>query len=123
MFIKLLIAIVTINTVASQMCLKRAIEVIGSPADLQALPTFMLRAASSPWVYASLSLQVVGYVLWILVLTREKVGVAFAISGSMFYMLIAFVAWVLYDESLSAQQWAGVLLITAGVLLVTLKPS
>lgn len=120
MLIKLLIAVIAINTVASQLLLKRAIADIGSPSGLATLPKFIENAALSSWVYASLSLQVIGYILWMIVVSHEKLGVATATLGSGFYILMAFSAWIFFGETLTAVQWLGIGLITAGVICVSL---
>jgi Integral membrane protein DUF6. len=56
------------------------------------------------------------------VLTREKLAVAFAINSAIVYMLTGFAAWFFYGERLSLQQWAGLSLLTFGVLLMAYKP-
>jgi drug/metabolite transporter (DMT)-like permease len=66
-------------------------------------------------VYASLVLQVLGYATWMIVISKEKLGVAVAIMGSFFYVAIALIGWLAFDESLTRLQWAGVLLITVGI--------
>ena len=120
MLIKVLIIALTINAVASQLLLKRAIIDIGSPAALAALPQFIENAAQSPWVYASLVLQVLGYALWMIVISHEKLGVATATLGAGFYVLMAFSAWAIYGEALSPLQWTGIGFITVGVVCVSL---
>lgn len=120
MLLKLLILALTVNAVASQLLLKRAIADIGSPSGLAALPQFIENAAHSPWVYASLILQVLGYALWMVVISHEKLGVATATLGAGFYVLMAFSAWVFYGEALSTIQWTGIGLITIGVVCVSL---
>jgi len=77
---------------------------------------FVVHAALTPWVWAALVLQVLGYVVWFFVITQEKLGVAFAISGSGFYLIMAVFSWILFDEHLSAVQWGGIVLISLGVL-------
>lgn len=118
MIAKLLIVIVTINTVASQLMLKRAVGHIGAPASIADMGRFFGAAVISPWVYASLVLQVLGYAIWMIVIAQEKLGVAVAISGSAFYVLTAVLAWGLYGERLTGVQWAGIGLITLGVSLM-----
>jgi drug/metabolite transporter (DMT)-like permease len=117
---KLLILIVTLNTVVSQLFLKRAINGIGPPSQFDGVGRFILAAALSPWVYASLVLQVLGYVLWMFVLAREKLGVATASLGAGFYILMALSGWLVYGETLAPVQWLGILLITAGVVCVSM---
>ena len=117
---KFLFILVTVNTVISHLFLKRAIIDIGSPASLDALPKFIVAAAGSPWVYGSLVLQVLGYVVWMIVISHEKLGVATASVGASYYILTSFAAWAIYGETLSPMQWAGICLITAGVVCVSL---
>jgi len=117
---KMLIVLVTVNTVISHMLLKRAILDIGSPGTLHALPQFIFAAALSPWVWASLVLQVLGYVGWMVVISHEKLGVATASVGASYYILTAAAAWMVYGEILSGTQWIGIFLITAGVVFVSL---
>lgn len=120
MAFKFLFILVTVNTVISHLFLKRAIIDIGSPASLDAVPKFIVAAAGSPWVYGSLVLQVLGYVVWMIVISHEKLGVATASVGASYYILTSFAAWAIYGETLSPMQWAGICLITAGVVCVSL---
>jgi drug/metabolite transporter (DMT)-like permease len=118
--LRLLFVGVTVNAVVAQLLLRRALHGLGSPESLSALPRFVVNAALSPWIYGSVALQVLGYVLWMLVVSREKLGVAAASIGAGFYILMALSAWLIYGESLSALQWAGVILVTGGVICISL---
>ena len=64
MSLRLLFVAFTVNAVIAQLLLRRATNALGgAPAGLSALPGFIGQAALSPWIYASLVLQVLGYVL------------------------------------------------------------
>lgn len=115
MLAKLLILVVTLNSAASQLLLKRAVGEIGAPASFSAWPGFFAAAAVSPAVWASLVLQIIGYAIWMIVISQEKLGVAVAMLGSGFYLLMAVLAWAVFGEELTRLQWAGIVLITAGV--------
>jgi drug/metabolite transporter (DMT)-like permease len=117
---KFLIVAVTVNAVLGQLLLRRALAALGGRAALDALPKFVLDAIASPWMYASLAIQGLGYFLWIVLISREKLGVASASVGAGFYILMPLCAWVVYGETLSALQWFGVSLITVGVTCVSL---
>ena len=123
MLTKFLILVVVCNSAASQLLLKRAVNDIGAPATYPGLLQFFVAAAASPPVWISLVLQVLGYALWIVVLTQEKVGVAVAMLGSGFYLLMAVLAWVFFDERLGPVQWAGIVLITVGVACLLPRPA
>jgi drug/metabolite transporter (DMT)-like permease len=122
MLIKLLIIVVTVNTVVSQLLLKRAMSSIGSVGSFNEFPKFLLSAAMSPWVYGSLALQISGYILWMIIISKEKLGIAVALSGSGFYLLITLLAWLLFDERLATLQWVGIGFITLGVLCISARP-
>jgi drug/metabolite transporter (DMT)-like permease len=116
---KLLLVTFTVNAVISQLILRRATRLLPVPPDMAGLPRFIASAAVTPWIYAALVLQVIGYVLWMLVVQREKLGVATASVGAGFYGLMALSAWVFYGEALSALQWTGILLVTLGVIFIS----
>ena len=120
---KVLIAAVTINAVAGQLLLKRALNSIGGRVDFANLPQFALSAAKSPWIYASLAVQGLGYFMWMILIARVKIGIATSSVAAGFYILMAFSAWAIYGESLSSWQWIGIILITAGVTCISLKPA
>lgn len=117
---RLLFAVVALNAVIGQLLLRRATNDIGTPAGLLDLPRFISVAVLSPWMYASLAVQVFGYVLWMVIVSREKLGVATAGVGASFYILMALSAWVVYGETLSVMQWTGIVLVTVGVVCIGL---
>jgi drug/metabolite transporter (DMT)-like permease len=116
---KLLILAKTANAVAGQLLLKRALLSFGGRAALSTMPKFFLDAAASPWIYASIAVQGFGYFLWMILISREKLGVATASVGAGFYILMPLCAWTLYGESLSYLQWFGITLLTAGIICVS----
>jgi drug/metabolite transporter (DMT)-like permease len=118
--LRILFVLFTINAVISQLLLRRAAHQLGAPAGLSGLPRFIGSAALSPWIHASIALQVIGYVMWILIVSRAKLGVATAGVGAGFYVLMALSAWLVYGETLSTVQWIGILLVTIGVACIGL---
>jgi drug/metabolite transporter (DMT)-like permease len=120
MLVKLLLVLVSINTIASQLLLKKGVTQLGGINSLSGLPKFMVLAMTSPWIVLSVCLQIVGYLMWFLVVTREKLGIAVAFSGASFYILMALSAWYFYDETLTILQCVGIGLIILGVVCVTL---
>jgi drug/metabolite transporter (DMT)-like permease len=110
----------TVNSVISQLVLRRGLEDLVSPASINNLPRFIGSAALSPWIYASITLQILSYVMWMIIVSREKLGVAAATVGGGFYTLMALSAWLVYGETLSSVQWAGIALVTLGVVCISL---
>jgi drug/metabolite transporter (DMT)-like permease len=120
MSLRFLLVAFTVNTVISQLVLRRALNALGTPANLSGLPGFIGNAALSPWIYTSVTLQILSYVLWMLIVSREKLGVATASAGAGFYILMALSAWLIYGETLSPVQWTGIVLVTLGVVCISL---
>ena len=119
----ILIIAVTACMVASQLLLKRAIGELGAPTTLAHVVPFFLGAMVSLSMLLAIVLQVTGFGLWLIVLAREKLGVAVAVSGSAFYVLTAVLAWVIYDEQLTLWQGIGIGFITVGVAMMLLSTS
>lgn len=117
--VALLILIVTLCTIGSQLLLKRAVGDLGSVLRDSGVGGFLLAAATSPSVIGALAIQGAGYVVWMFVLLRSQLSVAFAISGSFFYLLMAAASWLFFGERLSGMQWGGLVLISIGVVMVT----
>jgi drug/metabolite transporter (DMT)-like permease len=116
---KWLIVAISFNAVAGQLLLKRALGALGGREALSSMSKFLLDALASPWIYASLAVQGLGYFLWMILISREKLGIATASVGAGFYILMPLCAWTFYGESLSYLQWFGIALITAGVIFVS----
>lgn len=118
MSVYLLVLVTTLCTIGGQLILKKAMVGL-RPLLAQGPIDFLWGAAFSPLVYAALALQVLGYVAWMFVISKEKLSVAFALSGSTFYLLMAAASWFFYGERLAPMQWVGLLLISTGVVMVT----
>jgi len=117
---KFLFIAFTVNSVISQLVLRRGLQDLVGPASVASLPRFIGNAAFSPWIYASVTLQILSYVMWMLIVSREKLGVASATVGAGFYTLMALSAWLIYGETLTLMQWAGIALVTLGVVCISL---
>lgn len=121
----LMIVFVTCSTLGSQLLVKRAVTQIAMRDPVPTGIQWLIAACLSPGVIAAVAIQGIGFIVWVVVVSRVKLGLAFAISGSFFYILIAAASWLLYGERLAPLQWLGLVLVSSGVLLMTLtgKPA
>ncbi|MBU7008107.1 EamA family transporter [Phosphitispora fastidiosa] len=78
----------------------------------------MLRVALSPFILAGLALYVVATVVWFVVLSRAELSYAYPMQ-SMAYIIGVVAAWLLFKETIPTIRWIGVLVIIAGVVLVS----
>lgn len=121
----LMIVFVTCSTLGSQLLVKRAVSQIALRDPAPTGLNWLLAACFSHEVIAAVLIQGIGFIVWVVVVSRVKLGLAFAISGSFFYLLIAAASWFFYGERLGPLQWLGLALVSSGVLLMTLpgKPA
>ena len=119
----LMILFVTCSTLGSQLLIKRAVTQIATRTPIPSGLDWLVAALLSPTVLAAIAVQGLGFIVWVVVVSRVKLGVAFAISGGTFYLLLAALTWLLYGERLTLGQWAGLALISSGVLMVSLMGS
>jgi multidrug transporter EmrE-like cation transporter len=116
----LMIVFVTCSTLGSQLLVKRAVTGIAARTPVPQGVDWLLAAVLSPTVWLAVAIQGVGFVVWMVVVSRVKLGIAFATSGAFFYVLLAALSWYLYGERLAPLQWAGIVLISAGVLMMSM---
>lgn len=104
---------------AAQLLLKEGMRRIGffEFAWSNALP-IGLQVAANPFVVAGIFLYVVSVGVWILVLSRVEVSFAYPML-SVGYIVNALAAYYLFQENLSPTRIAGILIIIAGVYLIT----
>lgn len=120
MHVIFLIFVVSACTIGSQLILKNGINHISPVFRNEGIFPFLWAAATSPWVIGALCIQVLSYVVWFFVLTQERLSVAFAISGSFFYLLMAMASWFVFNERLNLWQWLGLFMISGGVMILNL---
>lgn len=115
----LMILFVTASTLGSQLLVKSAVVSLAARTPpLRGWP-WLLAAITSPAVIAAVLVQAVGFVVWVVVVSRVKLGVAFAVSGAFFYLLMALSGWLLFEERLTPVQWFGIVLLSVGVFLIS----
>jgi drug/metabolite transporter (DMT)-like permease len=109
-------ALVSLLLAAGQVFLKGAL----SEASGGGFGT-LLRATLLTWKgWAAISCTGAGALFWLIVLSKADLSLAYPLL-SLSYLFALVLAAVLLRESVSLPQWAGVLLICAGVALVNLK--
>ena len=74
------IVIVTLNTPLSQACLKQAVSGVRLPAGPSSAGALTSLVAGSPSIRLAAVPRVVGFGLWMVIVPREKLAVAVAVS-------------------------------------------
>jgi len=113
-----LLAGVALNA-GAQLGLKAATRSTGHiDGTPHALWTAVFQLAGSAAFWAALLAYGLSLGVWVVGLSRTPVSQAYPLL-SLGYILTALLAWMLLGETISAQRWAGIAVIIAGVWLVT----
>jgi undecaprenyl phosphate-alpha-L-ara4N flippase subunit ArnE len=71
----------------------------------------------SPWLWLALASLGSGLLVWLLVLQRLEVGIAYPML-SLNFVLVTLVARFVFHETIDRQHWLGVALVIGGVVLL-----
>jgi len=71
----------------------------------------------SPWLWLAFAALALGLLVWLLVLQRLEVGMAYPML-SLNFVLITLVARFVFQEPIDRRHWLGVVLVIGGVTLL-----
>lgn len=80
-------------------------------------PSSLLAKLRSPWLWLALASLGLGLLVWLLVLQRLDVGVAYPML-SLNFVLITLIARFVFHETVDRRHWIGVAVVIAGVALL-----
>lgn len=100
---------------AGQLFFKGSADFINSHPNLR----FPMSYVMNPWFYIAVSLYVVSTFVWIQVLTRMSLSIAYPIVSAA-YILTLIGAAIFFHEHISTISILGVLLIMSGISLIAL---
>lgn len=113
-----LILIDVILNVTGQLSLKYGMSQLGNFAlSISTLPPVFLKAATSLHVLFGLLCYGLGFLVWLIVLSKAEVSYAYPLI-SLGYVFTAILARLLFGEALSAIRMAGIFLTCLGVFLI-----
>ena len=105
---------VTLNTIA-QLCLKQGMTAIGTVSlEVTGLFDLVLKAGTSPFILLGLACYVASFAVWLVVLSRVEVSMAYPML-SVGYIVTAVFGYYFWGESLGMYKVLGIFLICAGV--------
>jgi len=114
----LILAGVLLNA-GAQLLLKAGVTPLGAiNVELSTLLPTAFRVLTQWPILAGLACYVVSVGVWIVGLSRVDVSLAYPML-SLGYVVNAVAAWWLFGEALGPMRWAGMLLILAGVLVMS----
>ena len=112
----LLIIICVLLSVIGQLLLKKGMLEVGKLQGGKIIPYFF-EAFTNTWIIGALFLYLFTLGLWLIVLSRERLGFAYLFFG-LIYIFIPLASWRFLGERLTATQIAGMILIATGVIII-----
>ena len=112
----ILILLCVLSAIIGQLLLKKGMATVGTFQPKEAL-SFVFLAFSSPWIISALVLYVLSLGLWLIVLSRGRLGFAY-LFFVLTYIFIPLASWRFLGEELTLSQILGMILIAAGVIIV-----
>ena len=115
----LLIIATDINESIAQIFLKKGLNWVGMDNITTGnLADFFLKSFTSPFVWAWMAVFLINFFLWITVLSRVDLSVAFPV-GSTSYIYVPLLSILFLHEVMNPMRWAGIILIIAGIHFVS----
>jgi multidrug transporter EmrE-like cation transporter len=108
----------TLLGVAGQLVLKYAMSQMGALQLSAGVPMLIWRMATSPYVIGGLLIYGLGTFFWLIFLSRVPLSYAYPFI-SLGIVLGLLSAWGLFHEQVPPLRWFGMLVVCAGVLLVS----
>lgn len=113
-----LILLAVMLNAGAQLALKAGMSVIGYfDFNLSKLFSIGLQVALNPYIILGLSCYVFSVLVWLLVLSRVDVSIAYPMI-SMSFIVNAVAAYYLFGEQISVARLSGIVIILFGVFIV-----
>ena len=115
-----LIFLAIIIGLGGQLSLKTGMNRIGriDTIDLSNILSLIGKVALSPIILFGLGLYVVGFIVWLIVLSRVDLSFAYPMI-SFNYVLVIFFSWLVLGEQIALTRLAGALVICTGVIILS----
>ena len=115
----MLIAMTAAGEAVANLLLKKGLNDTGIHyIYLNNMTDFLIKSFSSPFIWIALLVFLINFFIWITVLSRIDLSVAFPIC-SISYIFVPMLAVVFLHETMNLARWLGIIFIIAGVSLVS----
>ena len=104
-------------TVIGQLLLKQGMNNVGRISSLRETIPMLIQAFLNPFVIGGISVYGFTTMIWLVILSRIKLSVAYPMI-SFGYVLSIFFAWLFFKESVPKVRIIGAIVICIGVYLV-----
>lgn len=104
---------------AAQLLVKKGVLVLGEfPNNVGELWQFFQKALGNPYILGAGLLTMVTALAWLLAVSKAELSHIYPFMA-VSYVLVALFSLLIFKEDVNAIRWAGIVVICAGVLLVS----
>jgi len=116
-----LILISVMLSAGGQLSMKNGVSSLGKlgVSDIIA-PAMMFKVISNPMIILGVFLYGVASIFWLAILSRAELSYAYPMIA-ISYVVTSVIAWVLFKENLTLIRFLGIIMIIAGVYVISLK--
>lgn len=111
------LASVSLNAFA-QIALRKTVLTVGTPGAAGSILHYLLMLAVNPWFIIGLSCYVISMGLWMLVLSKLEVSLAYPLL-SIGYIIAAIIGYYYLGESIGVHRIVGIALICVGIVVLS----
>ncbi len=112
----------TLVSSTAQLLLKAGTNALAGMTKNSDIPSLIVRAITQPFILAGIACYVLSMGIWIMVLSRMPVSVAYPLL-SLGYIVTAVIGYFAFGEQLGWAKVAGILIIILGVVVLTTAKS
>ena len=118
----LLLATCIFITVSANLFVKKGILILGNlELSFSNLCGLIPKVLQNVWLMAGLFLSGIAFLLWLFLVSKLQLNVAYPIVVSLNLCLITITSWFLFKEYLSLVQILGIVIVIVGVSLILQK--
>ena len=116
----ILIVIAVVIGGTGHVMLSKGMRTVGDLTEAPATRVggMVVAALSNPWLVLGVALQATFFAMYLTLLSRADVSQVLPMTA-LDYVVVALLARLLIDEVITPARWGGIVLIIAGVLLVS----
>ncbi|MFH1423760.1 MAG: EamA family transporter [Candidatus Nealsonbacteria bacterium] len=118
----LLLALCILITVTANLFVKKGILILGNlELSFSNFLGLIPRVLQNVWLMAGLFLSGTAFLLWLFLVSKLQLNIAYPIVVSLNLCFIVIASWFLFKEYLSLFQVLGIVIVIIGVLVVSQK--
>jgi len=115
----LLVFISVAAMTAAQLLLKKGLIAVGQfPQNFSQLIPFFLKVYTNPYVISAVFLAILTALAWVLAVSKAQLSFIYPFMA-LSYVLVALFSLLFFKEDVGVLRWLGIIVICAGVFLVS----